>query len=218
MDTFANSSLSGTYVFLLAGANNLGKPAAEIGEINTDGNGHFTSGLFDENDNGTVALGQAITGGSYAVASNGRGTATAFSVRGTASYAFYLVSQNLVVLVETDSFGETEGLAHLQSGTPFSNSSISGSLGFASFGVGTSGGFESVARITASGLGSLTAGVEDVAQAGTVVSGISLSGTYSIASNERGTAQLTGGGGTSNLIFYVLNSSIVEYLKSIPQK
>ena len=127
MDTFANSSLSGTYVFLLAGADNLGKLAAEIGEINADGNGHFTSGLLDENDNGTVA-------------SNGRGTATAFSVRRTANYAFYLVSQNLVVLVETDSFGETEGLAHMQSGTPFSNSSISGSLGFASFGVGTSGG------------------------------------------------------------------------------
>jgi hypothetical protein len=61
------------------------------------------------------------------------------------------------------------------------------------------GGFESVARVTASGLGTLTAGVEEVAQAGTAVSGIALSGTYSIASNGRGTAQLTGGGGTSNL-------------------
>jgi hypothetical protein len=204
--TFANSSLSGSYVFLLAGADNLGRPAAEIGEINADGNGNITSGVFDENDNGTVALNQAITGGSYAVASNGRGTAMALSVRGTSSYAFYLVSQNLVVFVETDSFGVTEGLANLQIG-PYSVSSISGSLGFASFGVVTSGGFESVGRMTASGSGSLTTGVEDVAQAGTVVSGIALTGAYSLGSNGRGTALLTGGGGTSNLIFYVFASA-----------
>jgi len=215
--TFANSSLSGTYVFLLAGADNLGSPAAEVGEINADGNGHFISGVFDENENGTVALNQAITGGSYAVATNGRGTAMALSAKGTSSYTFYLVSQNLVVFVETDSFGETEGLANLQGGL-FSDSSISSSLGFASFGVVTSGGFESVGRMTANGRGSLTAGVEDVGQAGTVVSGIALSGTYSIGSNGRGTAQLTGGGGTSNLILYVVDPSIVEYLEVDPSE
>jgi hypothetical protein len=211
--SFTDLSLSGTYVFLLAGADNLGRSAAEIGEITAGGNGLFTGGVFDENDAGTAALNQSVTGGSYAVAVNGRGTASVSSAAGTSSYAFYLVSPSLVVFVETDSFGETEGLANLQSGGPFSNSSVSGSFGFTSAGVVSSGGFDSVGRLTVSGSGSLTAGLEDTAQAGIVAPSVALSGTYSFAANGRGTAQLVGGGGTSNLIFYTFNPSVVDYLE-----
>lgn len=190
----------------------MGEPAAEIGGINADGNGHITGGVFDANDNGTLALNQAITGGSYAVASNGRGTATALSARGISSYAFYLVSEFTAVFVETDSFGVTEGIADLQQ----RGAAVSGSLGFASFGGGNSGGFESVGRITANDSGILTAGVEDVAQAGTVMSGVTLSGTYQSDSNGRGPAQLIGSGGTSNFIFYYVSQTEFKYLAVDP--
>lgn len=224
--SFDNSSLNGTYVFLLAGADGSGNAAAEIGEITAGGNGLFTGGVFDENDNGTTALNQSITGGTYSVSANGRGTASVISTTGTSTYAFYFVSPSLVVFVETDSFAETEGLANLQIGASFSKASLSGSFGFTSFGVVSGGGFGSVGRITATGSGitaigpgHLTGGVEDVAQAGTVISGVALSSsTYSFTSNGRGTAQLTGGGGTANLIFYIFNSSIVDYLEVDPSE
>lgn len=216
--SFDNSSLNGTYVFLLAGADGSGNAAAEIGEITAGGNGLFTGGIFDQNDNGTTALNQAITGGNYSVSANGRGTASVTSTTGTSTYAFYFVSPSLVVFVETDSFAEVVGLANLQSGAPFSNSSLSGSFAFASFGVASGGGFESIGHVTANGSGSLTGGVEDIAQGGTVVSGVAFSGSYSFASNGRGTVQLTGSGGTANLIFYIFNSSVIDYLEIDPSE
>ena len=106
---FTNSSLSGTYVFLFAGTDSLGHAAAKIGEITAEGDGLFTGGVFDGNNNGSPALNQALTGGTYSVATNGRGTALLSSAAGTSSYAFYLVSSSLVVFVETDSFGTTGG-------------------------------------------------------------------------------------------------------------
>jgi hypothetical protein len=217
--SFDNSSLNGTYVFLLAGADSLGHAAAEIGEITAGGNGLFTGGVFDQNDNGTTALNQVITGGSYSVSAiNGRGTASVISTTGTSTYAFYFVSPSLVVFVGTDASAAVAGLANLQSGAPFSNSSLSGSFAFASFGVASGGGFESIGRVAANGSGSLTGGVEDIAQGGTVVSDVAFSGSYSFASNGRGTVQLTGSGGTANLIFYIFNSSLIDYLEIDPSE
>lgn len=215
--SFTTSSLSGAYVYLLGGSDNLGRNLAEVGQINLNGSGQVTGGVFDQNDNGTAATNQAITGGSYSVASNGRGTGSVTSAAGTSNFAFYLVSSSEAVFVETDSSSIIEGLAILQTGSPFSNSSIAGSYGLTSAGVVSGGGFESVGKITANA-GSLSTGVEDVNQAGTPVSGIALSGTYSVSSNGRGTAQITGGGSTSNVVFYTISSSVAEYLEIDPSE
>jgi hypothetical protein len=64
------------------------------------------------------------------------------------TYTFYLVSPSVVVFVEIGSTGETEGLANLQTGAPFvPNSSLSGTFGFASVGVVSGAGIESVGRV-----------------------------------------------------------------------
>ena len=209
---FTASSLSGTYVYLLGGADNLGRDLAEVGQVNLNGAGQIAGGVFDQNDNGAAVTNQAITGGTYSVAGNGRGTVSVASAAGTSNFAVYLVSQGEAVFVETDSTSVIEGLAILQTGSAFSNSSIAGSYGLTSAGVVLGGGLDSVGRITANA-GSLSIGVEDINQPGAPVSGIAFSGTYSVASNGRGTAQMTGGGSTSNVVLYTISSSLAEYLQ-----
>ena len=210
--SFTASSLSGTYVYLLGGSDNLGRDLAEVGQVNLNGAGQVTGGVFDQNDNGTAVTNEAITGGTYSVASNGRGTVSVTSAGGISNFAVYLVSQGEAVFVEADSTSVIEGLAILQTGSAFSNSSIAGSYGLTSAGVVLGGGLDSVGRITADA-GSLSTGVEDINQAGAPVSGVALSGTYLVASSGRGTAQMTGGGSTSNVVLYTISSSLAEYLQ-----
>jgi hypothetical protein len=215
--SFTTASLSGTYVFLLGGSDNLGRTLAEVGQVNLNGTGQVTGGIVDQNDNGTAATNQAITGGTYSVASNGRGTGSVNLAGGILNFAIYLVSQGEAVFVETDSTSIIEGLAILQTVSAFSNTSIVGSYGLTSAGVVLGGGFESVGWITAN-TGSLSTGVEDINKAGAPVSGIPLSGTYSVASSGRGTAQIAGGGSTSNVVLYTISSSLAEYLEIDPSE
>jgi hypothetical protein len=213
--TFADSSLTGSYAYLLVGTTQLG-PAAAIGQFNADGNGNITSGSNDANDDGSSSLDQSFTG-SYSVGSNGRGTATTVDSGGSSSFAFYLISKNLVVFVETDSSTVAEGLVSSQTGAPFSNSSTSGHYGFSSVGVSSGGLYDSVGQLVSNGSGSLTA-TEDVNYAGNPVMGVGFSGTYAISPTGRGTAQLVGGGVTSNMVFYVVGPSEVLYLEVDPSE
>jgi hypothetical protein len=210
---FADSSLSGSYNFLLGGVDTNGV-VADIGQISANGNGGITSGVVDENDAGTAALNIALTG-SYSVAANGRGNASVTSANGTSNYAFYLVSQNLLIFLETDTFSVTVGLADLQNGASFGNSSVSGSYGFDATGLTTAGGANIVGQLTSSGSGSFT-GVEDANEAGTLSTALSFSGTYSISSSGRGTAQMIEGSTTSNFVIYVNGPSSIFLLETDP--
>lgn len=211
--TYANSTLRGSYIFLLSGTDNLGGPVAQLGQIDADGTGHITGGVFDVNDNGALALKQAIMGGSYTVESNGRGTAIATSASGTLSYAFYLVSQSTAVFLEIDGRGVTQGIAdQQQTGSP-----VSGSLGFASFGGSSSGGFESIGQIATDQVGNITAAVEDLVRAGTVMPNMTLSVTNG-AGLGRGPAQFTTSSGTSNFIFYCVSQAEYKFLGVDPSE
>jgi len=213
--TFTNSSLSGTYTFLLAGADAVGL-VADVGQVAADGNGNITSGVFDENEAGTAVLDQSLTG-TYTVASNGRGTATLTSAAGTTNYAFYLVSPKLTIFVQTDSFAVTEGLAELQSGAPFANSSVFGSYGFDATGLTSTGGTNIVGQLVSGGSGSYT-GVEDANEGTTLTPGLSFSGTYTISSTGRGTAQLVESGTTSSFVVYVISPSSFVLLEIDPSE
>jgi hypothetical protein len=211
--SFTDSSLSGSYNFLLGGVD-INGVVADVGQISANGNGNITNGVVDENDAGTAALNIALTG-SYSVAANGRGSASVTSANGTSNYAFYLVSPKLLIFLETDTFSVTVGLADLQNGASFGNTSVSGSYGFDATGAITAGGANIVGQLASSGSGSFT-GVEDANEAGTLSTGLSFSGTYSVSSTGRGTAQMTEGGTTSNFVIYVNGPSSIFLLETDP--
>ncbi len=203
--TFSIASLSGDYVFLESGFTTLGL-AFTTGRLTTDGAGVITSGVFDENDTGFVSENVAFTG-SYTVSANGRGTASLTSSLGTSTFAFYLESPTAGFFVGTDSFAVNSGGIVAQQGAPFSNSSVSGSYGFAIGGITTLGLINIVGQLQADGAG-ITTGTEDVNEAGALSSVVSLTGTYTISANGRGVATVTPTGGPpSNLRFYLVSGS-----------
>lgn len=202
--SFSNSSLLGDYVFLSGGVSTLG-PIASAGRFSANGSGGISSGISDENDAGMVSENIAFTG-TYNISSNGRGTAALTTALGTSNFAFYLVSGGQAFFLQTDIFAVTTGTVTAQAGTPFTTASVSGSFGFGIGGVTIVGPIDLSGQLTANGAGTIS-GTEDVNDAGTLSQDVSLSGSYAVASNGRGTATLTTPGGTSQLRFYVVSAS-----------
>lgn len=118
--TFSTSSLAGPDVLSVAGVSSSGSEAI-VGLLTaTAGASPTVSFTADTNDGGNVTLSQTQTG-SYAVATNGRTTLNL-----TTPVLVYLEQQDRGFALSTDSsvsFGELE----LQTGGPFSASSVTGS-------------------------------------------------------------------------------------------
>jgi hypothetical protein len=79
---FSNTALAGQFAFSLTGIDSVGNPLGVAGTFTSDTAGNITSGIDDSNDSGAVVTNDPMTG-SLPVASNGRGTATINTVRGT---------------------------------------------------------------------------------------------------------------------------------------
>ena len=117
--TFDLTSLNGNFAFLLAGSGPAGT-IATAGSFSADGNGHLTTGVVDENVNGTATPNVAFSNGSYTVASNGRGTATFTTASRTYTLVFYLGATGNAVFQETDSNIASDGFfTQQQSGGVF---------------------------------------------------------------------------------------------------
>ncbi|HKS72720.1 MAG TPA: hypothetical protein VJQ82_05945, partial [Terriglobales bacterium] len=204
-----NSRLKGTYAFRFSGFDGAGA-VYSAGVFTADGNGAISSGIEDVNRSSGVQN-LAFTG-IYTVGSDGRGTMTLTTSGGAASmYDLAVGSSGETTFIEADATG-TRGNGIIDKATPsaFLNSAIAGP-----FVMGLSGSDQLGARVGAAGSfatdgatpGNVTRGAIDLNDAGTHVSGSSLSGTYSVASNGRGVLQLTvAGAATYNFSFYVVTA------------
>lgn len=110
---FGNATLAGTYVFSLA--DNIGqKAASQAGALVFDGAGKITGGILDSTAQPGTPL--SVTGGSYTVGTDGRGTATV--QMGSASLALQFVLSSVgngkVLLLETDGKGALAGVMQSQ--------------------------------------------------------------------------------------------------------
>ena len=207
---FAPSALTGQFAFNLSGVDANGFPLSSVGTFATDGGSALTGGVQDFND---IARGPALNSaftGTYAVASNGRGTAT-FNTPSTGAqqtFAFYVVNATHVKMIEIDS--SLQGLAGdaFAQQSSFSNATVSGPFAFSTSGatssssVSSSGPYAAAGLFTADGNGNITSGVEGINSSGSVTKNAAVSGSYTLASNGRGTLTLSGTAGVSNYVFY----------------
>lgn len=199
---FSLPTLAGSFVFNISGVDNLGNPEDAAGLIAFDGAGDITSGVFDDNDNGTVTLNQAVTPAGLAVTNpnGGRGTATVTAgALGTLTFVYYVVDANHLKVIETDAGFPLAGEAFRQT-----SATISGSFAFTLAGATSAGNGVFVAGgiLNTDGAGNiLNSSVEDVYNGGTLASAAPVTGTYAV-SGGRGTMQLNGGLGTLNLVVY----------------
>ena len=199
---FSNSALAGSLAFNLSGVDGSGLSLGTAGAITTDTSGNITSGVQDVNDNGTVSSNLVVTpaAGAMSNPSTGRGTVSISTGLGTLNFAFYVVDANHIKLISTDVSPVLSGDAFRQTG-PFSNASASGPFVLTLSGSIAGGPFVAGAVITSDGAGNIT-GTEDANRNGTVNTNLALTGTYSIASNGRGTLTTNSSIGTANFAIY----------------
>lgn len=218
--TFSNAGLSGTYVFDFSGVHG-GNALSLIGEFAADGAGDITGGSFDTSDGGTSSPSNPfqVTGNtaapfappvypsSYSVNSTtGRGTltlATNDPSFPTLTFSFYIVSRGSAKFVETDIAQRVAGATIQQApnGT-FDVTALSGQSAFLLTGLGPGGVVASATAgsFSAGANGLITTGTLDENLGGAPNPNVAFSGSYTVASNGRGTATFTGG---RTYVFYL---------------
>ena len=93
---------AGNYVFGFSGIGTSRTNLSTAGLWTMDGAGNINNGLMDVSDETAGVLENSALSGTYAVASNGRGTATINSGYGTQNFVFYVVDATDLKFVETD--------------------------------------------------------------------------------------------------------------------
>jgi hypothetical protein len=212
--TFDPTSLNGSYAFLLSGLGPGGAQAtATAGSFIAGGNGNITSGVFDENVNGTPSVANPF-GGNYTVTSNGRGTA---SFTGGRKYVFYFGAAGSAVIQEIDTIhpGIAADGMFTQQQVPippaaFSLASIIGNYAIGTNGLSGSNAQVITGQLAANGAGLVKSGAIDINTAGTLTAGEAVSGTYILpASSGRSTLVLNPLTDNRNFAVYIVNSTQV---------
>lgn len=230
---FTATNFTGKYVFDFSGVSfgvSSVAPLSIIGQVAADGNGNITGGLEDSNDGNVAAPSGpvAISPGTYALDSSGNGTAFGRGTMtfGGRAFAFYIVDNTRIKVIEEDLQGGSIGDAAQQASTiPAANSAFTGGWTYLVGGSTTQGPDTRVARFTADGNGNLGAISYDENNAGGynhISQGTNISAaTYAIdtanAGTGRGTFTFTdSGSGTFKYVFYAISSSqaVVQDLSS----
>jgi hypothetical protein len=221
---FSVNALKGNYVFDFSGISFSGANAAPlsvVGEVTLDGNGNVTGGVQDSND-GTVSGPVVIPTGTYQMDTTGNGTNFG---RGTmtfagSTFAFYIVDNARIKILEEDTSAATQGDAALQfANVPTQNSAFNGSFVYLVGGsslVTNGGALAQVARFTADGnggLGSISLDQNDDGNTTHISQGNNISNaSYAIdiahAGSGRGTLSFKDSNlGQVNYVFYLSSAT-----------
>lgn len=172
--SFTQTAINGPYAFDISGMTSGGGPSSVVGQINTNGAGNISGGLFDSNDSGSIASAQPIPAGGTYVMDSANGSTFG---RGTMRFAgltfvFYIVDGTRFKLMESDGQFITFGDALQQTGgIALQNSGFKGDFTFLIGGsavLGTAGPVARAAAFTADGSGNVGAIALDDNDAGTV--------------------------------------------------
>ncbi|MGA7684925.1 MAG: putative Ig domain-containing protein [Terriglobales bacterium] len=201
--TFTDLSLDGTSILGAQSVDNNGSsPVGDVigGFLTTTGSGSYSIS-FDENDGGTA--GTDTGSGTYSVSSNGRVSLTG----GNHAPVIYLIGQNQGFIVGTDT-GVTFGQFNPQTGSSFTNASISGTYtGGGDFPEDVNSGSE-VNSVTGNAAGGLT-GISLNDNGGGSGQYGTISATYTVSSDGR---TIVSQGGNEVGIMYIMNSTSVLFI------
>ena len=219
--TFTLASLNGSYAFLLSGSGSGGAAYASAGSFAADGHGNITGGVLDENFNSTVNADVVLSGTSYTLASNGRGT---IQLTGARAYVFYLGPVGTAVFQEADATNPTivrDGTFALQQNASFALSQITGNYAIETADLSTTAGEGVTGEIATSGAGVIPSGTVDINTAGTTHSGVAINpSSYSTSSTAgRGIMALslaTSPAQTRNFAVYVVGPTQAFIVQTDP--
>lgn len=221
---FSNASLNGTYVFSITGSAddpNLGivDNFARVGIFIADGKGDIstTGGLQDQHEFGAPNL-FAITGGSYVVNADGRGTLSLTTSGGTVQYSISLVSASRGYMVDmiSDDSETGSGSFSLQSSTTLAT----GTYVFDFSGIIPDNTGDPISIIgdfipsSGTGSGSFSNGsFEDVNDDGNFTSKAIISGgSFDTDNSNPGTGRGLATIGGIDYVYYVIDGQHVEFM------
>ena len=191
---FNTGSLIGTYTFSFSGFSSATTEESVVGEFVADGAGKITSGELDINTGGVLTSQAAITGGTYTVSANGRGTATLVTSGATFNLAFYMISASRAKFIETDALPILAGDSFKQQSiVPWGPNSLNGSVVFETAGTTVPGGvfLADVGAFTTDGIANVTGGSGLLDQnIGGAVTSTAFGGTYTVDTMGRGTISI----------------------------
>jgi hypothetical protein len=203
----ATLAAGNSYVFGSAGDTSVSGPVGihSAGVFTTDGNGNITTGAVDYVQDTTVNSNLAVSGGTYTLASTGRGTTNLTLTGGTISpQIFWMVNGTRAYFLADSTLAVEDGTFSLQQGAPFSALTSQAAFVMDGFDVAFKdrvGAF----KPTSSGFNwNQAANSFDVTLGGNP-SVLPTSGTYQVSSNGRVT--VTVNNVTSSLVFYLSSAN-----------
>ena len=214
---FSAASLSGNYAFGSAGETLNVQGIHSVGVFAADGGGNITSGSFDTVQDGTPVTGMTLSGSvasTYTVAASGRAVATLnLSTGATNQKVMYLVSPSRAYFFVNDATNVEDGTLDKQSTTAFTNSSMKGQYALFMDGFDNNQTLpyrDRVGTWTPDGSGNVSTSylasgyLPSVPPLGSTTVN-NLSGTYSVPTNGRATASVTGL--SNNLLMYMVSAN-----------
>jgi len=223
VNSVAYGDFTGPYAFTLTSRDNQGV-AFFAGSISADAQGNI-SGVEDSNDLAGLQQNVAISGTSV-IYPDGRGllifNPNSCHPSGITLRFVLTSSGNNGSLIEFDGLGTAKGNLELQNTAAFNTAALNGNYVFRATGVDSGNNSTNspqplgmVGVFAANGAGSVTGGVEDVNDFGTVSLEAPLTkSSYTVGANGRGTLQLSSGSVTSNYAIYVIDSTKLYFIET----
>jgi len=226
------ASLNGTYAFTTSGEVITGSsaiPMTRVGSFTADGAGHISGGIEDVNTFGTPSTAIAVTGGSYTVSPDGRGTLTLnFASGNSINFGIVLTSTSDGLMIDetasTSQASTGSGNFILQQSTSFNLAALSGTYVFDFAGLDgaqPNPNPESfIGEFTVNGgAGTIPAGIFDDNDGGQLTSNASMTpGSIaqdptqpsSFTSFGRGIATVAG----QSFVFYIVDANRIRFLST----
>lgn len=221
------SKLKGQYAFLVQGFDASG-PMAIAGTFSTDaaGTGVITAAQIDVNSRGGITFPSIPPPFStYSVGADNQGCLTLITGSTTTTYRFVLTAFNSGVgtkgrILQFDPAGnKAVGVIERQDPTAFSVAQVNGDYAFAAssptLAPGVPGRFGIAGRFNASAGG--VTGIADANDNSTAQAIPSFAGSYTVASNGRGTLTIPVGGNPIHASFYIVSADELLLMSIDPQ-
>jgi hypothetical protein len=202
-----NNRLKGSNAFHFSGYDNVG-PVLVVGNFNADGSGHITAGQEDISRSGGVQS-LTITGGTYSVGSDNRGSLNLTTSAGTSTYKFAIGANGETEFIEFDGTGiNGSGVIDVANSASYNTASVTGPYAFGYFGADINNDRAGYAgSFVADGAGNISSVSLDINDFGSATASTGGTGTYTVAGTGRGTIAMTVGGQTYNFAFYMVAGS-----------
>jgi len=192
VNSFNVSQFTGGFSFALTGVDLNNGLSADLGGVMTaDGSGGFNNGTFDVNDaqTGFGTSTGVVLPVSTSIDSFGRVTVS----NGSTTFAYYIVNAKAIRMVEEDGNFVSAGSAYTQGAGSLSVANLAGKSVFTEAGDSVLGSLALAGQFTADSGGSVSSGLMDVNDGGTISNGSISGSSFSGFASARGTLSLSGG-------------------------